>query len=325
MSPKQDQPSQRADDPELAELRNQVIPWERNFRERMAALREALGMTQTDLARRLSVWGLPFHQQTIQRIEAGERPVRLNEAHLIAKSLESTVEVMVANVELPDRPLAIAVDRLRAAAAEFDSSLSDLAAEWDEDMGDLALLLYEARPTLDAGESLSEIAYWAFAWLKIGVDVAQALHGASYSLRHLATGVEPDYDEVGKFPNHFSAQDIFEEFWASLDWVESGRGTLPRTPPQSDWKAEDARNTPIEMQVLASRTLTLAKALDRLKADGHAILSDLVAYRQARKGDSSDDADLIPEARLRALVKAIPQEALDELTAHLLNRKVQPE
>lgn len=62
--------------------------WERNLRERMVVFREAKNLTQTDLARNLrSRYKLPFHQQTIQRIESGERPIRLNEAYLIAQEL----------------------------------------------------------------------------------------------------------------------------------------------------------------------------------------------------------------------------------------------
>lgn len=72
--------------------------WERNFRERMERMRTAAGMTQTDLARVLREhYGLPFHQATIQRIEAGERPIRLNEAHLIAKAFNTDLDLMVSN------------------------------------------------------------------------------------------------------------------------------------------------------------------------------------------------------------------------------------
>ena len=53
---------------------NPYALWERNFRQQMQRLREAQEMTQTDLARSLKAFGLPFHQQTIQRIESGEVP-----------------------------------------------------------------------------------------------------------------------------------------------------------------------------------------------------------------------------------------------------------
>jgi transcriptional regulator with XRE-family HTH domain len=81
----------------------EVGVWERNFRERMVRMREAKGMTQTDLARALKTdFGLPFHQQTIQRIESGERPVRLNEANLIAQTLHADLFTMMSNVGSPE-------------------------------------------------------------------------------------------------------------------------------------------------------------------------------------------------------------------------------
>jgi transcriptional regulator with XRE-family HTH domain len=81
----------------------EVGVWERNFRERMVRMREAKGMTQTDLARALKTdFGLPFHQQTIQRIESGERPVRLNEANLIAQTLHADLFTMMSNAGSPE-------------------------------------------------------------------------------------------------------------------------------------------------------------------------------------------------------------------------------
>lgn len=72
--------------------------WDMRFRTRMAELRKAKGMTQTDLARELQDFpGVKLgHQQTIARIEAGDRPVRLGEAPFIARVLTTTVQAMVA-------------------------------------------------------------------------------------------------------------------------------------------------------------------------------------------------------------------------------------
>lgn len=47
-------------------------------------------MTQADLARALSEKGIPFHQQTIQKIESGVRPLKLAEAFAIAECLGVT-------------------------------------------------------------------------------------------------------------------------------------------------------------------------------------------------------------------------------------------
>lgn len=62
--------------------------WEASFVENMTRRRKALGMSQSGLAKALAARGLPFHQPTIQRIENGERPIRLNEAVHIVQVLE---------------------------------------------------------------------------------------------------------------------------------------------------------------------------------------------------------------------------------------------
>jgi transcriptional regulator with XRE-family HTH domain len=50
--------------------------------------RKAKGYSQSDLAMLLEQHGLPFQQQTILKIEKGARPLRLEEAVVIAEILE---------------------------------------------------------------------------------------------------------------------------------------------------------------------------------------------------------------------------------------------
>ncbi len=105
-----------------------VVVWERNFRERMTRMREGLGMTQTDLARSLKAFGLPFHQQTIQRIESGERPIRLNEANLIAETLNADLFTMMADMGKPESlrfNLKLAGERLTEKVAEAIEDISE--------------------------------------------------------------------------------------------------------------------------------------------------------------------------------------------------------
>ncbi|TMR87940.1 helix-turn-helix domain-containing protein [Nonomuraea basaltis] len=56
-------------------------------------LRQQRGWTQQELAERLKAQGTSLHQSAVARIEAANRPVRLNEALALARVLE---------VELPD-------------------------------------------------------------------------------------------------------------------------------------------------------------------------------------------------------------------------------
>lgn len=61
--------------------------------------REDKGWTQTDLAREMKKQGFSFHQQTIQRIEDGKRPVRLDEAYALAELLGSKIDFMSESME----------------------------------------------------------------------------------------------------------------------------------------------------------------------------------------------------------------------------------
>lgn len=52
------------------------------------------GMSQTELAKRMKANGFAFHQQTVQRIEDGERPVKLDEAIAISELFGVDVRMM---------------------------------------------------------------------------------------------------------------------------------------------------------------------------------------------------------------------------------------
>lgn len=120
---------------------NPYAGWEKNFTAHMRRLREAGGMRQTDLARALKTrYQLPFHQQTIQRIENGDRPVRLDEAFLIAKLFDVDLETMTGSISAAAQDLVYAADRVRSRAAGMHAGLQELMSDWTEIMSDL---LYE--------------------------------------------------------------------------------------------------------------------------------------------------------------------------------------
>lgn len=60
-----------------------------NFRVNLRERREELGLSQTDVARRMADSGHNFRQQTVQKIESGTRPVRLDEATDLSEVLAS--------------------------------------------------------------------------------------------------------------------------------------------------------------------------------------------------------------------------------------------
>ncbi|MFE4701425.1 helix-turn-helix transcriptional regulator [Streptomyces sp. NPDC056738] len=66
------------------------------FVRQMKRRRVLLQLSQAELATRISELGGSLYQQTIAKIESGQRAVRLQEADLIARALESTVSEMLA-------------------------------------------------------------------------------------------------------------------------------------------------------------------------------------------------------------------------------------
>lgn len=69
---------------------------ERRFIENMKRLREELGWSQTELARRMVDAGWEnYTQMTVSRTEKFERPLRLSESRSLAQTLGSTPEEMV--------------------------------------------------------------------------------------------------------------------------------------------------------------------------------------------------------------------------------------
>lgn len=146
------------DDNDPAEL---GVPWERNFRDQMVRLRKERGLNQTDLARQLASWGLPFHQQTVQRIENGQRPVRLNEAKLIARELEVSLDTMMSTATASGQAMMRAVDAARRGAGKFADVVNEELEDLANSAAQLTLLvgeLFEHRgedstgdPALDYG------------------------------------------------------------------------------------------------------------------------------------------------------------------------------
>lgn len=142
---------------------NPLTPWEANFVFEMRRLRENKGLTQTDLARLVKGYGLPFHQPTIARIESGARPIRLDEAFAISQALDARLDTMV-STEAPDvRSLRSAVDRMRREAASADTSIVEMVLhEYFERFQELGV---EAARFVDSADPASTGARWAAAWV----------------------------------------------------------------------------------------------------------------------------------------------------------------
>jgi transcriptional regulator with XRE-family HTH domain len=73
------------------------VTTEANFVLRMRLLREARGISQAEIAARVTRMGIALPQQTIARIETGKRTLRLDEAEAIARALGVDLPDMIGN------------------------------------------------------------------------------------------------------------------------------------------------------------------------------------------------------------------------------------
>lgn len=183
-------------------------------------------MTQTDLARELQRYGLRFHQQTVQRIEAGERPVRLNEAYVIAQVLDVDLRSMTMSGAPADRDVLYAVDRLRRGSGGTASALAELFWEWGGDLEPLGLALSERIQR--SPDSLDEVTRWGLAWV---MKVMWAWDGLANAYEHLAQiEGEParmyDTDPSEAIVPRPEVIDVMHEWITRYDDTELGNAAL---------------------------------------------------------------------------------------------------
>lgn len=86
----------------LAQFRAGIV--DERFAVNIREWREFAGMSQSELGRRMAALGWPFHPQTVQRIESGQRKVSVGEAKSLAEILATTVD----RLTLPGREASIA-------------------------------------------------------------------------------------------------------------------------------------------------------------------------------------------------------------------------
>lgn len=65
---------------------------ERRVAENVRRLRKERGWTQSELGQRLGTFGFPMQQTTVTKLEAGERPIRLDEVLALARLFDVKVE-----------------------------------------------------------------------------------------------------------------------------------------------------------------------------------------------------------------------------------------
>jgi len=144
-----------------------------NFAENVKKVREALGISQAELARQMQEAGFPgIHPTAIRRIEAQERAVKLGEAEALARLLGRPVRRMILPsitheyvVRMQDdledfmsatRNLNVSVDTWRESREMLEESLKQTLAMVPADMmrDELKGVIAAARAALDGSPSV---------------------------------------------------------------------------------------------------------------------------------------------------------------------------
>ncbi|WP_016889724.1 helix-turn-helix transcriptional regulator [Mycobacteroides abscessus] len=207
------------------------VPWERNFRDQMARLRKERGLTQTDLARQLATWGLPFHQQTVQRIENGQRPVRLNEAKLIARELEVSLDTMMSTTTASGQSMMRAVDEARRGAGRFADVVNEELEDLANSAAQLTLLVGELLEHRGEDSNGDPALDYGFAWANhvwdLYVLASEALtRAAEIEKGHGIAGglVRPEFE-------------VMRDWFDKHDHLFSSSSEYPKFPEQDEPEA----------------------------------------------------------------------------------------
>lgn len=213
-------------------------PWEFNFRKHLVAQRERSGLSQTGLAKRLADRGLPFHQQTIQRLELGDRAVRLDEAFVIADEIGLKLEDMV-------KPLNSALAPAYYAIQDLERTVREVARETLDDHLNRTLdattrVIVEFEDFMERGsEAYKRELAVLVAWVHRGFDACMEIAklttvlAGSFSGRTLQAEVEGQLRELGDEIQ--SAMEGEEQTWESLPPTER-----PKALRSLDWSSLSA-------------------------------------------------------------------------------------
>lgn len=189
------------------------------FSENMKRRRDLLGMNQTELARRMKAAGYPFHQQTVQRVEAGERPIRLDEAYAVAEILGSSVDSMTRAYQSGFADVIHAVETLRRESANAYDGVMEITADWQEAFSEVYAEFARSVPL--AGDLIDERGALIAAWVLKSLWVHETINELLVFLNGLfADNPNEDWHEpvlTRDVPGVLDQlQDETSEPWASL-------------------------------------------------------------------------------------------------------------
>ena len=214
---------------------NSPPAWEDNFIQRMKELRTAK-MSQTELARQLSRRGLPFHQQTVQRIEKGERPLRLNEALEIAEILGSDPADMARPVTSDEQELQHAIGEVQFYSWQQVEHGLKRKRNWDRERHRLRVTMANLREQQAPTEEKMQQTLQQGQQLMEDTDKVDSLLEECYrKLARIVTGQEDSLIESEAFDSRTRQDYTF----TAVPWSPPGSGEFPWSRRNDDADVRD--------------------------------------------------------------------------------------
>lgn len=199
-----------------------------NIATNIRAYREARGISQEDLAGRLSAIGIPFSQATVWKVENRQRPLKAAELIAVADVLGLRT-AMPLTLKPDTASHLIDLQQARARAATAWNMIKDAATDYLEAQIELGIT---ARMARDAGLSVTEL---EVSWLNVTPE--EAVIQARVDSADEETRSEKLNDEVVKilaalrdsgYEPHLSIDDVtYHEGGPLPEWVPGGETAQP--------------------------------------------------------------------------------------------------
>ncbi|GHE46723.1 hypothetical protein GCM10017673_55700 [Streptosporangium violaceochromogenes] len=168
------------------------------------------------------------------RIEAGERPVRLNEAHLIARILGTDLETMT-SAATSDRELRHAVDQLRSSSAEAAAKVEETLSRWLE-----AVEPFTGKESerLSQQADADPVARWGLAWAFKALEAHDNLVDAWKALQAIS-GEGPELHPETEYEELLLAPEIHDALsaWRERYGLQQGIARAARSNPRELYAA----------------------------------------------------------------------------------------
>jgi transcriptional regulator with XRE-family HTH domain len=202
---------------------------DQNIAANLRAYREAAGVSQEELAQRMTDRGFGFGQATIWKIESGQRPVRASELIALADSLGVSTPTTLTREPDATR-YTIQLDHANSKAYDAYHMLKEAAAAYLEAQVELVVRAHQAY---EAGLIVTEL---HTSWLTIPPE--EAVIQARVETEHDGARSEQVNDELNKILDSLRSNG-YEPVLRVEDVKSGGGGPLPAWTPEESADAPE--------------------------------------------------------------------------------------